>query len=335
MGWSLERIEGLSWRAFVHPEDLPKMEADWAQALKTGEPYENTSRVRRSDGEYRWLLMQGAPLRDHDGKILRWYGINTDIEDRKRTEDALHKTQADLAHVTRMTTMGELTASIAHEVNQPLAAVVTNGEAGLRWLTRDVPDLGEVRTSVERMISNAQRASDVIARLRALSRRTDPEHLAVQVNDIVHDVVMLVQRELFNHRVALDLDLEPASLTVRGDRVQLQQVLINLVMNGIQAMESNGDRPKELLIVSKAHVDDNRDNFAVIEVQDSGTGISPEIANKVFSAFYTTKPNGMGMGLSICRSIVEAHGGRVRASPGPKSGASFTVALPLQPELSS
>jgi signal transduction histidine kinase len=220
--------------------------------------------------------------------------------------------------------LGELTASIAHEVNQPLAAIVTNGEACLRWLGYDPPQLGEVRSGLESMISDGVRASEVVWGLRALSKKTDPQRIRLSLNDVIDQVILLVQREVLNHRVSLRLGLARALPIVLGDRVQLQQVTMNLLINGIQAMAAVADRPRELLVRSQQGEGDH----VLIEVQDTGVGIAPENMNQLFNAFFTTKQNGMGMGLSICRSIIEAHGGRIWASGNAGPGATFHFTLP-------
>jgi signal transduction histidine kinase len=229
-----------------------------------------------------------------------------------------------------VTTLGQLTASIAHEVNQPLAAIVTNGEACLRWLGRQPPEVDEVRGAVESMISDGRRASDVISGLRALSRKTDPQRARLDINGVIEDVVLLVQREVLNHRVVLRLELAPGVPPVLGDRVQLQQVIMNLVINGLQAMAAVTDRPRDLTIRSQ-----RRDNEAVVEVRDSGVGIDPADMGRLFGAFFTTKGDGMGMGLSICRSIIEAHGGRIWASHNDGAGATFQFTVPLADETAS
>jgi len=329
LGWTAAEVAEGQWQSVVHPDDAQRLDAEWRRSLATGKPFEAVCRVRSTGDEYRWLLARAAPLRDENGRILRWYGINTDIEDRRRAEDALHKAQAELAHVTRVTTLGELTASIAHEVNQPLAAVVTNGEACLRWLRRDVPDLDEVRSSVERMISDGRRASEVVARLRALVRKGETRQCRLNMNEIVDDVLLLVERELAEQRVALRLDLEPSPRSVLGDRVQLQQVIINLVMNAIQAMSAVTDRPRVLSIRSRSRLPDTDDRSTIVEVRDTGVGIDPSSMAKLFTAFHTTKADGMGMGLSICRSIVEAHGGRISVAADVEHGACFVVSLPV------
>ena len=254
---------------------------------------------------------------------------NSDITEQKQTEDALHHTRSQLEHVTRISTLGELTASIAHEVNQPLAAIVTNGEAGLRWLLRDEPNLKEVRLAVERMIGNGRRASEVISRLRALARKSNPSHTVLTLNDIVADVIPLVEREMLSNNVALRLDLQAPAPLVLGDRVQLAQVVINLVVNAIHAMSQIGDRRRLLSITSKTLSEDSNSQMAVLEVEDTGTGIDPKIANNLFTAFHTTKADGMGVGLSISRTIVDSHGGSISVTSGDRCGALFKVRLPV------
>jgi signal transduction histidine kinase len=221
-----------------------------------------------------------------------------------------------------------MTASIAHEVNQPLTAVVANAEACLRWLDRETPDLDAARCSVEWIIDDGNRASEVIRRIRALVNKTDIEKAPLDVNDVVREVVALVQRELIGQQVSLRMELATALPMILGDRVQLQQVIINLVMNGIEAMQSVMDRPRELLIRSLPE----ETHGVLVSVTDWGVGISRENADRLFGAFFTTKSGGMGMGLSVCRSIVEAHGGRLSASGNVGPGATFQFVLPLHQE---
>jgi PAS domain S-box-containing protein len=422
-------------------------------------PGELEARLRRFDGEYRWFLFRAEPLRDHLGNILKWYGSSTDIEDRKRAEEALreseqrfrdyaetasdwfwetgpdhrltrvsdhlnavgivpsgvtgvsrwdiatdvesepekwrvhramHEThlpfrdfvystvneggspvyvrssgkpvfdrtgnflgyrgtgtdvtatiradhaeerlrraQAELAHVTRVIALGELTASIAHEVNQPLAAVVANAEACLRWLEREKPDLAAARRSAEWVISDALRASEVVRRVRTLANNADMEKVPLDINDVVGEVMALLQRELSNHRISLRTELVPAVPKVLGDRVQLQQVIINLVMNGIEAMQPITEGPRDLVIRSNQ----DETQHVCVSVTDCGIGISSDNVNQLFNAFFTTKSSGLGMGLSICRSIVEAHGGRLSASGNEGPGATFQFVLPLDQEV--
>src|SRR5918993_1252599 len=276
---------------------------------------------RRERVASRWAVQ-----RDGRGRPAAILETNNDITGQRTVEDGLHRARSELAHVTRVATLGELTASIAHEVNQPLAAVVTNGEACLRWLAREVPDLAQARSSVEHMIRNGQRASEVVRRLRALSRKTDPNYAAVSLVDVVNDVALLVGRELLAHRTTLAVN-GPAELWVNGDRVQLQQVVMNLLMNGIQAMDGIHDRPRQLAVDLGATPEG-----ALLVVSDRGPGIDPETMAHLFDAFYTTKTDGMGMGLSISRSIVEAHGGRIWATNDEGTGARLHVSLPALAE---
>ncbi|WP_181832794.1 sensor histidine kinase [Bosea caraganae] len=250
-----------------------------------------------------------------------------DVTARREAEDALHHAQAELAHVTRVATLGELTASIAHEVNQPLAAIVTNGEAGLRWLNRPEPELQEGRTSLQSMVDDAKRASAVIKRLRALSSKSTPQQAAFALDELITETVTLVRRELDGHRAHLSLKLDEDLPPAFGDRVQIQQVLINLIVNACQAMGTVEGRPRDLGISCSV-----ADGALEMTVADSGPGFDPDTASSLFNAFYTTKANGMGMGLSICRSILEAHGGRIRASAAHNAGATFTVSLPAHKE---
>src|SRR6195256_2247490 len=456
-GLSLDQAE-TGWPRAFHPDDKKGMLQKWSAIRESGMPGELEARLRRFDGEYRWFLFRADPLRDESGNIVKWYGSSTDIEDRKRAEEALreseqrfrdyaetasdwfwetgpdHKVtrvsdhlnavgippsslvglarwdlandvesepekwrlhramhdarqplrdfvyrtvsgdgspvyvrssgkplfdasgnflgyrgtgtditaiiradhaeqalreaQAELARVTRVTTLGELTASIAHEVNQPLAAVIANAEACLRWLDRETPDLAAARRSVEWAISDASRASEVVRGVRALANKTDMERVPLDVNDIVREVIALVQGELISHGISLRTELAPAPPMILGDRVQLQQVIINLVMNGIEAMQPVLDRPRELVIRSRR---DDAERM-LVSVTDCGVGVSRDDADRLFKAFFTTKSGGMGMGLSICRSIVEAHGGRLSASRNEGHGATFQFVLPFHQE---
>jgi PAS domain S-box-containing protein len=288
----------------------------------------------RADGSPMYIQSSGKPFFDAKGDFLGYRGVSADVTAEVRAaqiEEALRKVQAELAHVTRITTLGELTASIAHEVNQPLTAVVTNAEAGLHWLDRGTPDLDEARHALEGIIKDGKRAGEVIRHVRALSNKSDTQKAPLNINDVVKEVIALIQPELSSRQVALGMDLAPALPLVLADRVQLQQVLINLVMNGIEAMESVTDRPRQLLVRSQQ----NDAHQVVVTVQDCGVGISVEIVDRLFNAFFTTKSSGMGMGLSICRSIIEAHAGRLSASGNDGPGATFRFALPALMETTS
>jgi PAS domain S-box-containing protein len=275
-----------------------------------------------------YVQTSGKPLFDANGNFLGYRGTGTDITATIRAnhaEQALRKAQAELAHVTRVTALGEMTASIAHEINQPLAAVVANAEACLRWLDRGTPDLSAARRSVEWIVDDGNRAGEVIRRIRVLANKTDIEKLPLAINNVIGEVIALVQRELTGQRVSLRTEFAPDLPMVLGDRVQLQQVIINLVMNGIEAMQSVVDRPRELVIRSRQ----DATRQVLVSVTDHGVGISAEHADRIFDAFVTTKSSGMGMGLSICRSIMEVHGGRLWATANLPHGATFQFTLPV------
>ena len=262
------------------------------------------------------LLDMTAPLGSQIGQFV----------ERKRAEDALHHAQTELAHVTRVATLGEMTASIAHEINQPLTAVVTNGIAGLRWLAAPTPNLDEARTALERIIRDGKRAGDVISRIRALVKKSVLTKAQLNLSEMVQEVLAITNPEARQHRIWTRTELAPSLPPVQGDRVQLQQVILNLVMNGIEAMKTVTDRPRELLIRSRSH----GPGKVLVTVKDSGIGLDALRIERLFKAFYTTKPEGMGMGLSISRSIIEAHGGELSATTNSGPGATFQFTLPAE-----
>ncbi|MGA9725786.1 MAG: MHYT domain-containing protein [Candidatus Binatus sp.] len=263
--------------------------------------------------------------------IILAFASVASLFERQRAEEALRKAQAELAHVARVMTLGELTASISHEVNQPLAAVVLNGQVCLRLLALDTPRPDDVRATVERMVKDANRASEVIKRIRALAKRSEPQMVSLDINDVIRESILLVQREVLRHGASLRTELAFALPHVLGDRVQLQQVIINLLMNGVEAMASITDRPRELVIRSQQ--DEARDVH--VAVRDSGMGIDSQTAERLFTAFFTTKASGMGMGLSISRSIIRAHGGRLWVSPNADHGAAFQFTIPTKGQVVS
>lgn len=290
--------------------------------------WEGELRHTKKDGSQVLVSSRWSLQRDERGQPTATMETNNDITQRKRSEDRLHKAQTELAHVTRVATLGQLTASIAHEVNQPLAAVVTNGEACLRWLRRPEPDVGEATASVERMIANGRRASDVVARLRALSRRDAPMHGPIALNGLIVEALALIERELQRYRVELHLDLATDLPEVMGDKVQLQQVFINLAMNAAQAMGAvTGARTLTVISGEQQDADGTRNIHA--DVRDNGAGVDAEMLPRLFEAFYSSKPEGMGLGLSICRSIVEAHAGHIVALQNPDGGMTFRMTLPV------
>ncbi|WP_234684038.1 PAS domain-containing sensor histidine kinase [Bradyrhizobium monzae] len=291
-------------------------------------------RSKDRSGQPIYVRTSGKPFFDAEGAFLGYRGVCTDVTAAIRAdqaEDALRKAQVELAHVTRVTTLGELTASIAHEINQPLAAVIANADACLTWLQRSPPDFKAARRSVEWIIEDGTRASDVIRRVRALAKRSDIEMVPLDANVVVREAVALVQREMASHAVSVRMELSSALPKIFGDRIQLQQVLINLIKNGIEAMDGVHDRPRELAIRSEA--DD--DEAVLVSVTDCGAGICEQAIDRLFTPFFTTKSSGMGMGLSICRSIIEVHGGRLSAVPNQGRGATFQITLPRHREETS
>jgi PAS domain S-box-containing protein len=450
-GLPLEDVKGWGWAAAEwHPEDCAALVEEWRAALAAGEPFNKEARLRRADGQYRWFLLRAVPLRDEFGNIAKWYGTTTDIEDRKRAEEALrrsetflakaqrlsrtgsfgwnvssgelfwseetfrifwydratkptvqlvlqrvhpddialvqqlierashdgedwdlehrllmpdgsvkhlhvvaqatrnesgnlefmgavmdvtaakraeeelHQARADLAHVARVTTLGELTASIAHEVNQPIAAVITNADAGLRWLAARPADLEEARLALGRIINGGKRASEVVNRIRALIKKAPPRKDRLDINEIILEVIALTRSEVRRNRVALQARLLSDLAPILGDRIQLQQVILNLIINAVEAMSRVSEGPREVLVGSG----NNGSDGVLVAVRDSGPGLDAERLDHIFDAFYTTKPNGLGMGLAISRSIIEAHGGRLWATPNVPRGAILQFMLP-------
>jgi PAS domain S-box-containing protein len=305
----------------VHPKDQPAFEQVLERAVRERSRFQHEYRIVLPDGSVKHV--QSVGQLDTEARDLEFVGTVIDVTERRRAEEALRNAQAELVRVARLTTMGELVASIAHEINQPLSAVVTNGGAALRWLNRDGPNIREACEAVERIVEEGTRAADVIRGLRALTRKSGPQLAKLDINDAIQEVLALTRSELNRHGVVLSTDLS-AEGPVFGDRVQLQQVLLNLTMNAIEAMSSVTDRPKKLAITSQ--VVDQGD--LLVAVEDTGPGLDPAIAQRIFDPFFTTKPDGMGMGLSICRSIIESHGGRFWASPGAPCGTVFQFSVP-------
>jgi PAS domain S-box-containing protein len=334
LGKKLADMNELKWLNLVHPEDADSVMDKWLHAIKTGRPMDVVYRIRRADGVYRWFQARVEPLVDVQGRILRWYGLLVDVDDQVKAEEALRKSQADLAHVSRVTTMGELTASIAHEVNQPLTAVVNNANACISLLPNGAPNLEEVRQALTEMIEDADRASGVIARFRQLAKRAPIEKSLLDLREVVQEVLALARYESAARNVTIRTDLPKDLPSVLGDRVQLQQVLLNLVINGMDAMNQVEEAKRFLIICGRHEIRDGV-AMALVSVQDSGTGFKPGEKDRLFEAFYTTKPQGMGMGLAISRSIIETHGGRLWAEPNTGVGATFVFSLPVGGQVAS
>jgi len=322
-GASLGELAQAGWVNFLNPDDVQQTLTMWTNAVRTGNRHDIQYRLRRHDGAYRWFHVLGQAMLDAEGRVKQWYGLLIDIDDRKNVEEALRRTETRLSQAAQIATVGELAASIAHEINQPLAAIVTNAQVCLRWLMRDVPNLEEAREAAKYIARDGKRAGDVISRIRALVRNTGSEKAPLDINQAIEEVVHFTDDEAVRKGVALRTELAADLPFVLGDRVQLQQVLLNLIVNGMDAMSSVADGPRELLVYSRLH----EANQALVGVQDSGIGIEPENLKKIFDPFYTTKSQGMGMGLAICRSIVENHGGKLWASPNDGPGATFQFTL--------
>jgi PAS domain S-box-containing protein len=328
-GSSAEEIMGNGWTSSLHPDDVDHAARVWRSCVATGAPYRVEVRtLYAADRTYRWCVTSALPLLDQRGRILKWYGTVVDMHDWKQAQEELRNTQADLAHMIRVTTMGELTASIAHEVNQPLAGMVTNASTCLRMLAADPPNVDGARETARRTIRDGNRMSDVIARLRALYSKKDATTEPMDLNEAARDVVALSLSELQRDRVILRLELAEDLPLVTGDRVQLQQVILNLLRNASDAMSEVDDRPRLMLIRTERDEDDR----ARLTVKDAGVGFDPQGADRLFKAFYTTKADGMGIGLSVCRSIIESHHGRLWATLNDGPGAAFSFVIPRGPE---
>jgi signal transduction histidine kinase len=306
----------------THPDDRALVQQTIERASSDGRDFDHEYRLLMPDGSVKHVHAVARAVKDASGSI-EFVGALREVTAAKQAEEELRHAQANLLHVARVTTLGELTASIAHEVNQPLTGVVTYGDACLRWLDREVPRIDKARSAVEQMIDSARHASDVVARVRALSKTGALQRVQVNINKVIDDVIALIRREINVHGVSLRLDLESSLPLVYGDRVQLQQVLMNLTMNGIQAMSAVTGRRRELRIRSR---EDGSDQI-LISVEDVGIGIEAANVDRLFDAFFTTKPDGMGMGLAICRSIIERHGGRIWATRNFGVGSTFEFTL--------
>jgi PAS domain S-box-containing protein len=312
--------------ARTHPDDAALITAARERSRTGAQHLDVPHRLLMPDGTVKHVHFVANRTGGTDAEP-EYVGALMDVTDVIQTQEALQRSLTELAHVTRVATLGELAASIAHEITQPLAAIVTCGDSAMRWLNRPEPDLAEAVQSVEQMIRDGRRATDIVRQIRAMAQKRAPDHAPLAVNVLVDDVIDLVRREVQASRIELELEPDPGQPEVSGDRVQLQQVLINLVVNAVQATSGITGRRRQIWIRTERLPEQNR---VRISVRDVGSGFSAQSADQLFNAFYTTKEHGMGMGLSICRSIVEAHGGRIWAESPPECGATMVVELPLR-----
>jgi len=311
----------------VHPEDRQNVDRTMRNAAREKTEYRVEHRIIHPNGTIKHIQAIGHPALDRSGNVFEFVGSAMDITERKRAEEALRRAQADLAHVSRVTTMGELTASLAHEVNQPIAAAVTDANTCLRWLTRDQPDVEEARAAAMRIVKDGSCAADIISRIRLLFKKGTPEWEPVDVNAVVREMIVLLRGEATRYSISLRTELAEDLPQIMGDRVQLQQVIMNLIMNSIDAMK-DVDGTRELTIKSQRAENEQ----LLVSVSDTGVGLPPQQADQIFNAFFTTKPHGTGMGLRISRSIVESHGGRLWAADTCPRGASFCFTIPTKAE---
>jgi PAS domain S-box-containing protein len=321
VGLPFEEIVGFGFYRMFHPDDVERMRESWEEVVTTKKPKPVDARIRRFDGQYRWFNLRQSPLLDTHGNVVRWYGIVVDIEDRKRAEDSLRQSQSQLAHVTRVTTIGELAVSIAHEINQPLMAIVTNAGTCLRWLQEGHTDLEQARLAAGRIVHDGHRAGEIVTSIRSMAQKTPAQIQRTDFSLALRDVLDLLHGELRSRGLGVIVELPAEPIEVLGDRTQLQQVLVNLIMN---AAEATSQRPEAVIKIS-CNVGQIGD--VEVSVSDFGNGIPTDELDRIFEPFYTTKSDGIGMGLSICRSIVEAHGGRIWATANDPCGSTFTFTL--------
>jgi PAS domain S-box-containing protein len=323
-GTSASAWAQLGWKNLLHPDDVEETAQAWTHAVATGQPHRTQCRFRGSDGVYRWFQVLGQAACDSAGNVLRWYGLLIDIDDRKNMEEALRSSQERLSRAIQTATVGEFAAAIAHEINQPLAAAVANGQACLRWLAAVPPGIAKAREAAERIVRDGKEAAEIVQRIRGLFKQSALRKIELDLNEVIGEVLHLLSAEAGRKRVAMETSLAPDLGPMVGDRLQLQQLIFNLALNAIEAMDAVVDGPRKLSICSKL----SSPETVLVEVRDSGTGL--KAPDKVFDAFFTTKENGMGMGLAICRSIIDAHRGRIWAASGEGVGSTFSFTLPVR-----
>jgi PAS domain S-box-containing protein len=352
LGYTEDELQGRTTFDIAHEEDRAATEARIAEAHEgQRRDWRVEKRYLRKDGGVMWADVSSVFVPASGSNSAFFSAVIVDRTERKRAEEELQKAQAELAHVARVTTLGELTATIAHEINQPLAAVVTNANASLRWLAGDSPNLDETRAAIRRIIRDGNRADEIIGRIRALAKKAPPQKDWLDLNETIGEVIAMARSEVQRNRVSLQTKLANDLPLILGDRIQLQQVILNLLINAIEAMSGIGEGPRELWVssqkASEIPGESEEDTFqnkalaeaqfthVLIAVRDSGPGLDPKGLDRLFDAFYTTKPKGLGMGLRISRSIIEAHGGRLWAKANASRGAIFQFALPIRDERTS
>jgi PAS domain S-box-containing protein len=330
-GRTMEQEVGIGWTEGVHPDDVRGCFDCFLPAFHARKPFRMEYRLRRADGEYRWVIESGIPRYTGAGEFAGYIGSNIDITDLKRAEverQRLRQLEADLAHINRVSMMGELAASLARELKQPISAALTNAKTCVRWLRRDMPDVAEGCEAALRMINDATRATEVIDRVRSLYRRDTSDRERLDVNEIIREMIILLHDNADRNSISIRTELDSKLPLITADRVQLQQVLMNLILNGIEAMK---DAKGELTITSKRTTDDQ----LLVSVSDSGIGLPVGEGDRIFEAFFTTKAQGTGMGLSISRRIIESHGGSLWACANAERGATFQFTLPADVAASS
>lgn len=325
LGKTMVDLAGESFFRILHPEDAPLYLQGWRDALAMGSRFEEEARVRGCDGVYRWFLVRSVPQRSEDGRIARWYGIHIDIEEQHRAQQNLILAQEDLSRLSRTMSMAEMAASIAHELNQPLTAVVTHAYACREWLRSSPVNTDKAAATAEKIVQESARASSVVSRVRALFRKDTEVREPADMNRLIQDLVRLLRDEAIRREITIQLDLAADLPRLKMDQIQIQQVMRNLVMNAMEAMAHSAP-PREIDIRS-LKCDDGR---VQVTVEDRGPGVADEIRPRIFEPFFSTKTEGTGMGLAICRSIVEAHDGRLWAENSPHGGAAFQFTVRSQ-----
>jgi PAS domain S-box-containing protein len=322
-GRSMEQEVGTGWIEGVYPDDVQGCFDGFLPAFHARKPFRMEYRLRRADGQYRWMIESGIPRYTGAGEFAGYIGSNIDITELKSAaeeRERLRELEADLAHINRVSMMGELAASLAHEVKQPIASAVVDAKTCVRWLQRDAPEAAKACEAALRVVNDAMRAAEILDRVRSLYSRDSPQREPVDVNEIIREMIILLRDKAYRGSISIRTECDAGLAAIPADRVQLQQVLMNLMLNGIEAMKDTGG---ELSVTSKR----TADGQLLISVSDSGIGIAPDRADRIFEAFFTTKPQGTGMGLSISRKIIESHGGRLWASANSGRGATFQFTL--------